>query len=102
MTRLLLAPQVLADTARFAGYLRLHDVTNVDACIDQIFDALELLAMHPLIGRRGGDGLRELVIGQGSRGYLARYRFDTTTDTDTDTVTVLALRAQREAGFSDD
>jgi toxin ParE1/3/4 len=98
VTRLLLAPQVLADTARFADHLRLHEVADVDARIDEIFDALDLLVVHPMIGRRTDDGMRELVIGHGSRGYLARYRFDAASDT----VHVLALRAQRESGFSDD
>ncbi len=98
MTRLLLAPQVLADTARFAEHLRLHDVPDVDERIDAIFDALDLLVLHPLIGRHGDAGSRELVIGRGSHGYVARYVFDPVADA----VTVLALRAQRESGFSDD
>ncbi len=98
MTRVQLAEQVLADTRRIADHLRLHDAADVDARIDEIFDALDLLTRHPLIGRPAGNGMREFVIGRGARGYLARYRYDARDDV----VQVLALRAQREAGFTDD
>jgi hypothetical protein len=37
------------------------------------------------------------VIGKGSRGYVARYRYDPVNDE----VRVAALRSQREAGFRD-
>ncbi|MCA0240382.1 MAG: type II toxin-antitoxin system RelE/ParE family toxin [Proteobacteria bacterium] len=65
--------------------------------MDEVFDALDLLQRHPLIGRPAGGDRRELVIGRGTRGYVARYRFDEAADI----VHVLALRTQREAGFSD-
>ena len=39
---------------------------------------------------------RELVIGRGSRGYLALYRYVA----EIDTVFVLALRSQRETGYA--
>ena len=40
-------------------------------------------------------GKRELVVGQGSHGYVALYRYVP----DIDTVLVLAVRNQREAGY---
>jgi toxin ParE1/3/4 len=40
-------------------------------------------------------GKRELVIGQGSHGYVALYQFVTTLDI----VFVLVLRSQLESGF---
>jgi len=42
---------------------------------------------------RGGK--RELVIGRGSRGYVALYRYVSKIDT----VFLLAVRSQREAGY---
>ncbi len=57
--------------------------------------AIEVLTQSPLIGRPVKDGKRELVIGRGSRGYIALYRFVAAIDT----VFVLAIRSQREAGF---
>jgi toxin ParE1/3/4 len=72
-----------------------HAVADVGARLEEILDALHLLVRHPLIGRPSDNGLRELVIGQGARGYVALYSFNEFDDE----VVVLALRAQREAGF---
>jgi toxin ParE1/3/4 len=48
-----------------------------------------------MIGRPADHGLRELVIGKDSRGYVALYRYKP----DQEVVRVLAIRSQREAGF---
>ncbi|MBK5257691.1 MAG: type II toxin-antitoxin system RelE/ParE family toxin [Vicinamibacteria bacterium] len=40
------------------------------------------------------DGLRELIIGRGSWGYVALYRYVA----ESNVVFVLAIRSQREAG----
>jgi hypothetical protein len=42
--------------------------------------------------------MRELVLGHGSRGYVALYRYVT----EADTVFLLAVRSQREAGYGRD
>jgi plasmid stabilization system protein ParE len=52
---------------------------------------------HPLIGRPVADDIRELIISRGKTGYVAQYGFDDAYDT----VLILAIRHQREAGFSD-
>jgi len=49
-----------------------------------------------LIGRPVHEDKRELVIGRRSRGYVALYRYVAKIDT----VFVLALRSQREAGYT--
>jgi predicted transcriptional regulator len=54
--------------------------------------------MHPLIGRPVRGDLRELVIGRRARGYVALYRYVP----ELDTAFVLAIRGQREAGYSRD
>lgn len=97
MTLLSIAGRVEQDLARITMHLLEHDVENVGARVEEILDALQLLRRHPLIGRPVRDGLRELVIGRGARGYVARYRYDPAADE----VRVAALRAQREAGFED-
>ncbi|MFT3817768.1 MAG: type II toxin-antitoxin system RelE/ParE family toxin [Rubrivivax sp.] len=98
MTRLVYADAFNDDIERIVRHLLAHDADHVEERLAAIIAALEMLIEHPLIGRPTAQDLRELVIGRGTRGYVARYRFDERADT----VHVLALRAQREAGFSDD
>ena len=96
MTRLVLATALADDIERVTLHMLAHNVANVDARIEEIYGALALLREHPLIGRPGTQNRRELVIGRDTRGYVARYRYDSVNDT----VVVLALRAQRELGFA--
>ena len=67
----------------------------MEAVVDVIADAVEVLARHPLIGRLAEHAMRELVISRGKTGYIALYDYDA----DDDRVVILALRAQREAGY---
>jgi len=67
----------------------------MQAVIDRIAEAVEVLEHHPLIGRIAEDGLRELVISRGKTGYVALYDYDP----DDELVVILAIRAQREAGY---
>ena len=60
--------------------------------------ALELLAEHPLLGRPAEDGRRELVLSRGRYGHVAKYRWLPAEQI----VLVLAIRHQREAGYSDE
>lgn len=60
-----------------------------------IRSAVEILAAHPLVGRRVEGELRELVISYGQSGYVALYRFVASKDE----VRILAIRHQRELGF---
>lgn len=98
MTTLSIAPEVTEDLLRIADHLAAHEVRDIDSRLHEVFDALEILLRHPLMGRPAAGGHRELVIGRGSRGYVARYRFDALGDE----VVVLAVRAQREAGFREE
>jgi len=92
-----LAPEVLDDFDRFFEHLAQFDIDDAPTRVAQIVAAIEILAEHPLIGRPAGAGKRELVIGRGSRGYLALYRFLP----EQGIVLVLAVRSQREAGYDD-
>jgi hypothetical protein len=49
-----------------------------------------------MIGRPADADKRELVIGRDARGYVALYRYIS----EIDTVFILALRGQREAGYT--
>ena len=95
MARLELAPEVLDDFDRFFDHLQAFEVEDIPQRIGEILDALQVLTHSPLIGRKARGGLRELVIGQDARGYIALYRFIPGIDT----VFVLAVRSQREDGF---
>jgi toxin ParE1/3/4 len=96
MARVEFAERVPLDIERIVDHLLSHEALDIEARIDGIVDACSVLERHPLIGRRTDDGLRELVIGRGVRGYVALYDHDA----DTDVVLVLAVKAQREAGYA--
>ena len=66
-----------------------------EAAAEAIESAVNILAAHPLVGRRIEADLRELVISFGITGYIAVYRFEVKEDT----VRVLALRHQQEIGY---
>lgn len=95
MPRLELAPGVLDDFDRFFDHLARFEVAGATERIQEIVQALQILRHSPLIGRPVRGGKRELIIGHGSRGYVALYRFVA----DIDTAFVLAIRSQRESGF---
>ena len=90
-----LAPEVLDDFDRIFDHLTADQVRGAFVRIEDIVQAIQILAVSPSIGRAVKGGKRELVIGKGSRGYVALYRYIA----DIDTVFVLALRGQRESGY---
>lgn len=96
MTRVRLAPGVIEDLERIVDHLRRHEVDAAEARAGEIISAFDVLNDNPLIGRPAGDDKRELLIGQGSRGYMALYRYLPLIDT----ALILAIRAQREGGYA--
>jgi toxin ParE1/3/4 len=101
MTPIELAPEVAQDLERILDHLIQHESEGAADRIAEIVDAIDVLASNPRIGRplAAGSprvhGLRELVIGRRSRGFIALYRHVQ----EIDTVVVLAVRSQREAGY---
>lgn len=95
MSRIELAPEVLDDFECILTHLIAHDGDATAQRIDSIIEALDILEHSPLIGRKAQGDLRELVIGRGTRGYVALYRYLE----ELDVVLVLAIRAQKEAGY---
>ena len=72
-----------------------EEADNAVAAAEAIRTAVEMLALHPLLGRRLHGEIRELVISYGRTGYVALYRFVVPADD----VRILAIRRQRELGF---
>lgn len=90
-----MAPEVGDDFDRIFDHLAAHDLEHAAARIGEIIQALNVLETNPEIGRPAPRENRELVIGRGTRGYVALYRYLA----ELDTVFVLAIRNQREAGY---
>jgi len=95
MTRIEIAPKVFEDFDRFFDYIAQFDVGSAPERIGEIIAAVQILETSPLMGRPVKGGMRELMIGRASRGYIALYRYVAPIDT----VFVLAMRSQRESGY---
>lgn len=95
MPRVEIAPEVNEDFERIFEHLAQHDLDHAADRIGAIVQAFDVLEANPQIGRPAAGGMRELIIGRGSRGYVALYRYVN----ELDTVFVLAVRSQREAGY---
>ena len=96
MTRVRLAPDVIEDLDRIVDHLARHEIDDAQARAGEIISAFDVLADNPMIGRPAGDDKRELLIGRGSHGYIALYRYLPLIDI----ALILAIRAQREAGYA--
>ena len=95
MAQVLLQEEVLDDFDRFLDHLMQHGIEDPTVRVGEIVDALRILETSPFIGRPTTDGLRELVIGAGARGYVALYEYDPQRDA----VYILAIRSQKEVGY---
>ena len=97
MAQVTYSQQALQDLERIAEFLLDASPASAEATLRRIQGAIDILSVHPRIGRRSRGHLRELVISAGPGGYLALYRFDPALDL----VRVVRLRHQREAGYRD-
>jgi toxin ParE1/3/4 len=95
VSRVEIAPEVVNDFDRIFDHLAEQDPAHSAARIGEIIQAIDVLEANPLIGRPAAGGKRELIIGRGSRGYVALYRYVV----ELDAVFVLAVRGQREGGY---
>jgi len=96
VSRVELAPEVGDDLERILDHLLSHQGTDAPARIEDIIRAIDVLERNPLIGRPARAEFRELVIGRRTHGYVALYRYVA----EIDTVFVLAIRGQKEAGYT--
>jgi toxin ParE1/3/4 len=90
-----ITPEAYDDFDRFLDHMERFEVADRVARIAQIIAELQILRRNPRIGRRVDGDQRELVIGQGARGYIALYRFVPRTGA----IIVVAIRSQREGGY---
>ena len=98
MAQLIYARHALTDLERLVEFLVGTEPVVAIETVDLIAEAIEVLANHPLIGRPAEKGMRELVISRGHSGYVALYSYEQGDDT----ILILAVRHQREAGYSDE
>ena len=95
MARIELAAELTDDFDRILEHLLVHEVADAASRVRELIGAIDILEQNPLIGRPIEAGLRELVIGRGSRGYVALYRYVE----EIDIVFALAIRGQKESGY---
>ncbi|NMG35202.1 type II toxin-antitoxin system mRNA interferase toxin, RelE/StbE family [Azoarcus sp. TTM-91] len=96
MARLIYTRRALEDLERLTDFLLETEPALALLTVDLIAEALQMLENHPLIGRPAEQDMRELVVSRGRTGYLALYDYDEVRDV----VLVLAVRHQREAGYT--
>lgn len=96
MTVIELAAEVGEDFERILDQLAEYQVEHPEQRIREIIAAFDVLEHNPQIGRPVANDKLELVIGRRSHGNVALYRYIA----ELDTVFILAVRSQREAGYS--
>ena len=97
MAQVVYSPAAWADLERLAEFLLQDDAAAALATYGLVTGAIAVLVHHPLIGRPAPGDLRELVISRGRSGYLALYSYYE----ESDCAVVLAIRHQREAGYTE-
>ena len=97
MPRLIWTEPALRDVQRLYRFLVGKNVDAATRSVKAIRSGVKILAQHPEIGRPAEDmepEYREWLIDFGDSGYIALYRYDG------ETVLIVAVRHQREAGYS--
>jgi plasmid stabilization system protein ParE len=96
LPQVLYGERALADLDRLFYFLAEHDPEAAAQAGALIVEAVRILERHPLIGRPVQRDFRELVISHGRSGHVALYR----ARRGDGQVEILAIRHQREAGYS--
>lgn len=97
MSQVIFAPGAIRDLQRLREFLRPKSADAALRAGEAIRQGVMILGAHPRLGRMVDDlpqEFREWLIDFGDSGYVARYRIDN------DAVTILAIRHQKEAGYS--
>ena len=95
MTRLVLAPRAVQDMERLSDFLLASDPSSASKTMAVLIGGLQILKLHPLVGRTIEHDYRELLISRGCTGYVALYAYDVVKDV----ALILAVRHQREEDF---
>lgn len=97
MSQVIFAPAAIRDLQRLRDFLRPKNPDAARRAGDAIRQGVRILGAQPRLGRMVDDlpeEFREWLIDFGDSGYVARYHIDG------DAVTILAIRHQKEAGYS--
>lgn len=90
-------PQAMADVQRLYRFLASRDLNAARNAVSEIRSSVKILAHQPVSGRPIEElpsAYREWPVSFGNSGYVVLYRIDT------DVVSILAVRHQRETGWS--
>jgi len=98
VARVEITVRALRDQERLFDSVAEADPRRALTQLSSVRAAFEVLADHPLLGRVAEDGRRELVLSRGRYGYIAKYRWLRSEDV----VLILAVRHQREAGYTEE
>lgn len=98
MARVEVTERAKGDLERLFDFIAEEDPVRARKRVLSVRRALELLADHPLLGREAEEGRRELILSRGRHGYIAKYRWLPAEDV----VLILAVRHQREAGYTEE
>ncbi|MFT3710373.1 MAG: type II toxin-antitoxin system RelE/ParE family toxin [Archangium sp.] len=93
--RIVFVDEALRDLERFADHLEQHEVDDPPERVRALIDAIAVLERNPHIGRPASSKFRELIVGEGSWGYVVLYEVRLALST----VQILAIRHQREDGY---
>lgn len=97
MPQVIFAPAAIRDLQRLRDFLRPKSPDAARRAGEAIRQGAKILGAQPRLGRMVDDlpeQFREWLIDFGDSGYVARYHIDG------DAVTILAIRHQKEVGFS--
>jgi plasmid stabilization system protein ParE len=98
VARVEVTERAIGDLERLFDFIAEEDPTRARKQLVSVRRAFELLADHPLLGREAEEGRRELILSRGRYGYIAKYRWLPAEDV----VLILAVRHQREAGYTEE
>lgn len=96
MARVVYSAKALDDLDRLTDFLLDSALAYAAPTVELIIEAVDALENHPQIGRPAESGLFELIISHGKTGYSALYSLEENDDV----VLILAIRHQREAGYT--
>ncbi|MGZ3218487.1 type II toxin-antitoxin system RelE/ParE family toxin [Paracoccus sp. T5] len=97
MPQVIFAPAAIRDLQRLREFLQPKSADAAQRASDAIRQGVNILGAHPRLGRMVEelpDAFREWLIDFGDSGYVVRYRIGEKA------ITILAIRHQREAGYS--
>ena len=95
MAKIVSSEAALLDFERIIEFMLQSSPASAQRTLERIRTAIEILDVHPLIGRRVDGERRELIISAGATGYVAVYRYDAVFEL----IRILRIRHRREAGY---